>query len=76
MPRNRYTKLVRIREHSQLTHQEKQLTALAKTLHRKPTESTILPVINDAKHRRSTRLEQKRRHRAKHRRSAASTDQA
>lgn len=62
MPRNRYTRLIRTSERTQLAHQEKQLTQLIHQLRRGiPEVPLILPQVG-AKERRTARLTQKRLH--------------
>lgn len=62
MPRNRYIKLVRIRERAQISRQEKALIELARQLKRGLTTPIELPLFMTAKQRRSARLAQKRRY--------------
>jgi hypothetical protein len=70
MPRNRYTKAARKKQRAQIARQEQELAAIERRLRRQDAESPEVPPINEEKERRSARLEQKRRHKAKHRRSA------
>jgi hypothetical protein len=62
VPRNRYTRFVRVRERAQLAHQEKQLVQLIRQLRRGTTESPVVIPLTGAKERRSTRLAQNRLH--------------
>jgi hypothetical protein len=68
MPRNRYTHLVHKEEAQHQAAREKSLKLLERQLHREWAESTTVPAefavigLDDAKARRSARLEQKRLH--------------
>jgi hypothetical protein len=64
MSRNRYTKAVRKDERARHAHQEKYLSAIAKTLRHVNTDFEAPVPISKAKDRRSTRLEHKRRHKS------------
>lgn len=71
MPRNRYTKTIRIRERARLRLQEKALTNLCRELRcgGAHTENPLL--LADTKERRRNRLEQKTQHKSIYRASAA-----
>lgn len=75
MSRTRYTKVVREEQHIQIARKEKEVATVARKLHRQDAESSEVPPTTRAKERRSTRLEQKRRYKAKHRDGAADIDQ-
>ncbi|GAA4536562.1 hypothetical protein [Amycolatopsis samaneae] len=62
MPRNRYTKLIRKSERAQLAKQVAELAALEKELHGTSKPAAPLPVRNEVKEKRGTRLAHKRRH--------------
>lgn len=63
MSRNRYTKLVRNEQRIQIAHQEKELAALARELHRPPaTQPETLPVTDIAKERRRIRRDRNLHH--------------
>ncbi|MCR6484032.1 hypothetical protein M8542_14505 [Amycolatopsis sp. OK19-0408] len=61
MPRNRYTKFVRIRTRVQIERQEVELRELGRELHRLDPQSALLPIRNEEKERRSARVDRKRR---------------
>jgi len=74
MSRNRYTKLVRKSERSQIVRQEKELTVIRRKL-RQDAKPTAVLLADEAKECRSARLEQKMRHKARHRGDAIGIDQ-
>lgn len=61
MPRNRYTKVVRIRTRAQMARQETELCELGRELHQLDPQSALLPMRNEEKERRSARVDRKRR---------------
>ena len=67
MPRNRYTKAVRKCQSAQKASQEKELATVAVKLGRQVMESSDMSVVNAVKERRSTRLAQRLRDKAKRR---------
>ncbi|TDU06605.1 hypothetical protein EDD99_5168 [Streptomyces sp. 846.5] len=62
MPRNGYTKLVHKVERAQIDEQIEEAASLAKELGHKDAASNTVQAAGDAKERRRTRLEEKRRH--------------
>jgi hypothetical protein len=60
MPRNRYTPTIRREERARAAHQEAALHGLARELHSGHPQDAATPAVNQAKARRSARLEQKR----------------
>jgi hypothetical protein len=60
MSRNRYTKIVRKEQRAQFARQEKELVAIRRKLLCQDIESVTVSPRNDAKERRSARLERKR----------------
>lgn len=74
MSRKHYGKADRDFERKQLARQE-ELTVIGWELCGQGAEPTAIPFINEAKERRRARLEQKRRHKAKHEGGAADIDQ-
>ena len=75
MARNRYTKLVHKLERKQIEHQEGRLAVIDKRLRKQSAEPMEVPPFNTNKVRRSARVEQKRRHKAKRRTAATNNDQ-
>lgn len=75
MPRNRYTKVVRRSEREQIARQEKELDVIRRKLCGQDAESTLIPLANEAKKRRSARVEQNRRHKPKRQGGTAGVDQ-
>ena len=69
MPRNHYTTFVNKQERARIARKEKDLVALSKTLKFQDVDPVDMPVVNKDKVRRSARVEQKRRHKAKRRRN-------
>jgi hypothetical protein len=67
MSRNRYTKVLRNIERGQISRQEKELTVIRRKLRGQDAEYMAVPLANETKERRSTRVEQKRRHKPKRR---------
>jgi len=65
MPRNRYNKVVREIEREQISRQEKELAVIRRKLRGQDAEPTAVPLANEAKERRSTRVEQKQRDKPK-----------
>lgn len=65
MSRSRYTKIIHKEQRALLASQEKALTVLARELHRTAIGPAALPVTNDGKERRRTRLETRRLHKPK-----------
>jgi hypothetical protein len=62
MPRNRYTKLVRISERAQVEQQIEEMAMLAWSLARPDTDSSPAPAAGSDKTRRRTRREQNQHH--------------
>lgn len=75
MPRNRYTRVVRDVERERIARQEKELTVIRRKLCGQDVESTTIPLVDEAKERRSARVEQKQRHKPKRQGGAAGIDQ-
>jgi len=75
MPRNRYTKVVREYQQARKVRQEKELSAVAAKLRRQEAKPLEVPSINKVKERHNARLEQKMRHKARHRGDAIGIDQ-
>jgi hypothetical protein len=67
LPHNRYTKAARKKQRAQIARQEKELAAIERRLRNQGAEPSELPPIDKEKERRSSRIEQKRQHKAKRR---------
>ena len=65
MSRNRYTKVFRNIERGQISRQEKELTVIRRKLRGQDAEYMAVPLANETKERRSTRVEQKQRDKPK-----------
>lgn len=65
MSRNHYTKIVHKEQRAQIARREKELTSLARELHRTVAEPAAAPATDDGKQRRRSRLETRRLHRPK-----------
>jgi hypothetical protein len=59
MSRNRYTKVLRNIERGQITRQEKELAVIRRKLRGRDAEYMAVPLANETKERRGTRVEQK-----------------
>ncbi|WP_433268952.1 hypothetical protein ACQPZF_05605 [Actinosynnema sp. CS-041913] len=64
MPRNRYTKVIRKSERDHLAGQERELEQLTKALCA-GNDEPILPTTDDAKHERSKRRAENKKHKPK-----------
>lgn len=71
MPHTRYTKYVRKRERARLTQQERELSALARVLHRLFAEPVVVPQIELLKDRRRARLAASQLHESRRTTNAA-----
>lgn len=71
MPHNRYTNSVHKEERARLARQEKELVVIEKSLRNLDPEPMAGAPTDTAKERRSSRLEQKRRHKPKRNNSSS-----
>lgn len=75
MARNRYTRAVREHKQSRRRRQEKESLAVGRRLRCQEAGPPEVSPIDKARERRSIRLEQKQRHKAKRRGDGADADQ-